>query len=483
MPSPAPGCLSRRHFLSTSGFHLSAFGLAYLLKQDGLLGAPDKPTLEVPHYDLLPKKPHYEPKAKAMISMFMQGGPSQIDLFDPKPELDKLDGKKYPGDVKYDDAAHASTTVMASAWKYQKHGQCGTEVSELLPGFASIVDDVVLLRGMQSSVNNHGQAIYALQNGRVLGGRPTIGSWLSYALGSESQELPAYVALTDPRGLPVLGVDNWTNGWLPSIYQGTAVRAKEPRIPNLDAAPYLRGEAQENYLGFLNQLNHEHLDRHAGESDLEARIASYTLAAKLQTAAKEALDISKESEATKKLYGIDNPATAEFGTRCLIARRLVERGVRFVQLFTANQTWDHHMGILGSLPAACKYVDIPAAGLVQDLKQRGLLDSTIVHWGGEMGRLPVIQYDSGKTKVGRDHNTYGFSMWVAGGGFKAGMTYGETDEFGHRAVKDIVSHHDYHATLLHLFGLDHTKLTFTRNGTAMSLTDNQGGRVVSEIIG
>jgi hypothetical protein len=355
-------------------------------------------------------------------------------------------------------------------------------VSELLPGFASIVDDVVLLRGMQSGVNNHGQAIYALQNGRSLGGRPTIGSWLTYALGSESQELPAYVALTDPRGLPVLGVDNWTNGWLPSIYQGTAVRAREPRIPNLDAAPYLRGEAQQNYLGFLDQLNHEHLNRHAGETDLEARIASYALAAKLQTAAKEALDISKESEDTKRLYGIDDPATAEFGTRCLIARRLIERGVRFVQLFTANQTWDHHMGIIGSLPAACKYVDIPAAGLVKDLKQRGLLDSTIVHWGGEMGRLPVIQYDSGRAKVGRDHNTYGFSMWVAGGGFKSGMTYGETDEFGHRAVKDVVNHHDYHATVLHVFGIDHTKLTFTRNGTAMSLTDNQGGRIVKEIL-
>ncbi len=260
------------------------------------------------------------------------------------------------------------------------------------------------------------------------------------------------------------------------------MRSREPRIPNLDVAPYLRGEAQENYLGFLNQLNHEHLDRHPGETDLEARIASYALAAKLQTAAKEALDISVESEATKKLYGIDDPATAEFGTRCLIARRLVERGVRFVQLFTANQTWDHHMGIIGSLPAACKYVDKPAAGLVTDLKQRGLLDSTIVHWGGEMGRLPVIQYDSGRAKVGRDHNTYGFSMWVAGGGFQGGMTYGETDEFGHKAVKDIVNHHDYHATVLQLFGLDHTKLTFTRNGTAMSLTDNQGGRVVSEIL-
>ncbi len=482
MNSNPSGGHNRRHFLSTSGFHLSAFGLAWLLKQDGLLASPEKPELERPHFDLSQKTPHFQPRAKAMISMFMQGGPSHIDLFDPKPELTKLDGQKFPGEVKYDDAAHASTKAFGCPWKFDKHGQCGMDVSELLPNFAGIVDDVTLIRSMQTGVSNHGQSIFAMQNGRILGGRPTIGSWLTYALGSETQELPAYVALTDPRGLPVLGVENWTNGWLPSIYQGTAVRATEPRIPNLDAAPHLRGEAQTNYLGFLDKLNQQHLHEHPGETDLEARIASYVLAAKLQTAAKEALDISTESEATKKLYGIDDKATQEFGTRCLIARRLVERGVRFVQLFTGNQTWDHHTGIIGSLPAACKYVDKPAAGLVMDLKARGLLDSTIVHWGGEMGRLPVVEYDGPRDKMGRDHNTNGFSMWVAGGGFKAGMTYGETDEFGHRAVKDVVKHSDYHATLLKLFGLDHTRLTFKRNGADVSLTDNQGGRIISEVL-
>lgn len=476
------GCYSRRHFLSTSGFHLGAFGLAWLLKQDGLLAAPEKPELERPHYDLLPKPPQFRPRARAMISMFMQGGPSHIDLFDPKPELTRLNGQKFPGEVKYDDAAHASTKCLGSPWKFDKYGQSGMDVSELLPNFANIVDDVVMLRGMTTGVSNHGQSIYALQNGRILGGRPTIGSWLTYALGSETQELPAYVALTDPRGLPVLGVENWTNGWLPSIYQGTTVRATEPRIPNLDAAPHLRGEAQTNYLSFLDKLNQQHLHGHPGETDLEARIASYALAAKLQTAAKEALDISNESEATKKLYGIDDKATEEFGKRCLIARRLIERGVRFVQLFTGNQTWDHHQSIRSGLPAACKYVDKPAAGLVMDLKARGLLDSTIVHWGGEMGRLPVVQYDGPSEKMGRDHNTHGFSMWVAGGGFKAGVTYGETDEFGHKAVKDIINHHDYHATILKLFGIDHTKLTYRRNGAEVSLTDNQGGQVLEKVL-
>ncbi len=479
MNTHSSACCGRRHFLTQSGFGLGALGLTWLLKNDGLLA---KPELEPRHFDLLPKQPHFQPRARAMISMFMQGGPSHLDLFDPKPELDKRDGQKFTGDIKHDDVANASMKLLASPWKFQQHGQCGTAVSELLPHFAKITDDVTVIRSMTTGVSNHGQSILAMQNGRILGGRPVIGSWLAYALGSEAQDLPAFVALTDPRSLPVIGVGNWSNGWLPSIYQGTVVRPREPRIPNLDPAPHLRGEAQGNYLGFLDQLNQQHLGSHPGESDLEARIASYTLAAKLQTAAKEVLDISGESAATKKLYGIDDPATADFGTRCLIARRLVERGVRFVQLYTANQSWDHHSKIVSGLPAACKYVDKPAAGLVMDLKSRGLLDSTVVHWGGEMGRLPVIEFDGGREKMGRDHNTNGFSMWVAGGGFKGGMTFGETDEFGHKAAVDIVNHHDYHATLLHLFGLDHTKLTFKRNGADVSLTDNQGGRVVKEIL-
>jgi hypothetical protein len=284
----------------------------------------------------------------------------------------------------------------------------------------------------------------------------------------------------------VLGVDNFSNGWLPSLYQGTVIRAKEPRILNLDPPMSLKGEAQARYLSFVQRLNQEHLSARPGESDLEARIQSFELAARMQTAAKEVLDISGESEATKKLYGIDNPETQEFGTRCLIARRLVERGVRFVSLFTGNQTWDHHQGIATALPAACKYVDQPAAALVTDLKQRGLLDSTIVHWGGEMGRLPVIQNRAGgktdRKRVGRDHNTYGFSMWVAGGGFKGGCTYGATDEFGHKAVENVVNHFDYHATLLHLFGLDQKKLSFKRNGTDQTLVQDPTARVVHDIL-
>jgi hypothetical protein len=277
-------------------------------------------------------------------------------------------------------------------------------------------------------------------------------------------------------------VKNWLNGFLPSLYQGTVVRPVEPRILNLDPPPDLKGAPQEEYLAYLRGLNRAHLEGRPGESDLEARIAGYELAAAMQSAAKEALDLGRESDETKRLYGLDDPATKEFGGRCLIARRLIERGVRFVQIFTRNQYWDHHGNLRKSLPASCRTVDKPAAGLVTDLKRRGLLDSTVVHWGGEMGRLPVIQKPVRGGEPGRDHNTYGFSQWMAGGGFKGGLTYGETDELGHKAVKDPVGHSDYHATLLHLFGLDAEKLAFKVNGQEKSLVDKQPCRVVREIL-
>ena len=352
---------------------------------------------------------------------------------------------------------------------------------------AGIADEITMIRSMHTGVNNHGQSINALINGSILTGRPTLGSWLTYGLGSENQNLPAFVAVTDPRGLPVLGVDNFTNGWLPSVYQGTVIRPKEPRILNLDPPMSLKGDAQKRYLDFVDRLNRGHLDARPGETELEARIQSFELAARMQISAKEALEISQESEATLRMYGIDQKETEDFGTRCLIARRLVERGVRFVSVFTGNQTWDNHASITTGLPAACRYVDKPAAALVLDLKQRGLLDSTVVHWGGEMGRLPVIQNRAGaprgdRKSVGRDHNTYGFSMWVAGGGFKGGYTHGATDEFGHHAVENVVNHYDYHATLLHLFGLDAETLTYKRNGTPQSLIQNDEAKIVSELL-
>jgi len=461
---------------------LGGLALNWLLKQDGLLAAPNRPELEPRRFDLLPKPPHFPPRARAMISLFMLGGPSHLDLLDPKPTLARYDGRAFPGNIQYDNAAQASSKVLASPWRFRKHGQSGIDVSELLPNLAQVVDDITVIRSMRTAVNNHVQSIHALNTSRIVAGRPVLGSWLTYGLGSESQNLPAYVVLTDPVSLPVVSVGNWTNGWLPSLYQGTVVRPQEPRILNLDPPGHMRGPAQERFLRYLNQLNREHLDRHPGESDLEARIAGYELAARMQTAAREALDFESESPATKQLYGLDDPATRDYASRCLIARRLVERGVRFVQIFTRNQFWDHHGSIRTALPQACRYTDQPSAALVKDLKGRGLLDSTIVAWGGEMGRLPVIQNDAGPASVGRDHNTFGFTMWFAGGGFKAGHAFGQTDDFGHHAVVDVVHHYDYLATLMHLFGIDHRRLTYTRNGQEVTLNDNQPARIVREVL-
>ncbi len=470
---------TRRHFLLTQGMSLGSVALAWLLDRTGARAEPIKPILERQTFDLKPKPPAAPARARAMISLFMQGGPSHLDLFDPKPELVKRNGTRFTGDIKFDNAGEASARLLASPWKFHKQGRCGMELSELLPHLGSVADDVTLIRSMRTGVNNHGQSINALNTGRITAGRPVLGSWITYALGSESENLPAYVVLTDPGGVPVLGVDNWSNGWLPSLFQGTVVRPKEPRILNLDPPPELKGPAQDEFLRYLGQLNREHLQARPGEHDLAARISSFELAARMQLTAREALDISRETAETQRLYGLDNPATREFGTRCLLARRLVERGVRFVQICTGNQDWDHHGGIATKLPAMCRKIDKPSAALVRDLKQRGLLDTTVVHWGGEMGRLPVVQNEK---NVGRDHNTYGFSVWVAGGGFRAGYVHGATDEVGHHAVENVVNHSDYHATLLHLFGLDHQKLVFRRPTGPASLVDGQPARIVRELL-
>lgn len=473
--------IARRRFVGQGALSLSALATAWLLQNESR-GEPVKPDLDRGGFNLRPKPPHHAGRATAMISMFMQGGPSQMDLLDPKPELNRLDGQKFPGTIKYDNAAQASSRVLGSPWKFSRHGQCGTEISELLPHLGGIADEITVVRSMHTGVNNHGQSIHAMNSGRTQRGRPALGSWLTYALGAETEELPAYVAMTDPQGLPVEGVLNWSNGWLPSLYQGTVIRPREPRILNLDPPPHLKGAAQRNYLDFVAELNQQHLSQRPGEAELEARISNFELAARMQTAAIEALDISSESAATQRMYGLDDPEAKEFGTRCLIARRLVERGVRFVQLFTKNQYWDHHGSIRTSLPRSCRKVDQGAAALVADLKQRGMLDSTVVHWGGEMGRLPVIQNDAGDAKVGRDHNTYGFSMWLAGGGFRGGQVYGQTDEFGHHAIEDVVHHYDYHTTLMHLFGMEAERVFYHRGGRDQTLIDGQPGKIIDGLI-
>jgi len=305
---------------------------------------------------------------------------------------------------------------------------------------------------------------------------------LFYGLCSETHYLPSYIVLTDPGGHPVDTVNNWSSGFMPPLFQGTVLRPQEPRILNLDPPPYLKGDAQQQNLQLLQTLNRRHADRFPSEADLEARIASYELAARMQTAATEALDISKETKATQELYGIHEDATREYGTRCLIARRLVERGVRFVQLFLAGQPWDNHSALVTGLPFICRKTDRPSAGLVKDLKQRGMLNDTIVHWGGEIGRLPVTQEQGGPDKNGRDHNGQGFSIWFAGGGFKPGTVYGATDEFGHKAVENIVTPNDYQATLFHLFGLNNSELIYHHNGQPQIMTAGREANVVKGIL-
>lgn len=477
---------SRRHMLQSSAFGLGSVAAALMLSDEGFADAPApvKPELEPRSFDLTPKSPVRHARAKAMISMFMLGGPSQIDLFDPKPELVKRNGQNFSGDLKFDNPAQASREIMGPAWKFRRHGECGMELSDLLPHLGAIADEITLIRSMNSGANNHVPANYALTTGLATSGRPTLGSWILSALGSETQDLPAYVALTDPRGLPLLGSENWSHGKLPSIYQGTVVRPTQPRIFNLDPPKHLAGNPQRKQLEFLRKFNLRHFEQRPNENDLEARIASYELAARMQLAAKEAFDIARETAATHRMYGIDNAVTRDYGTRCLIARRLVERGVRFVQIFCNGQVWDHHGSILSALPQRCREIDRPAAALVSDLKQRGLLDDTIVHWGGEMGRLPVIQFREGLTqreKVGRDHNTYGFSMWVAGGGFRRGHVHGNTDEFSHHAVEGIVHHYDWLATVLDRFGLDHQQLRFRVGPREIRLVENSDARVVREL--
>ena len=475
--------LTRRELLNQHAMGMGAMALAWLLKQDNALATPKNIPKEKPVFDLKPKRPHFEPQAKAMISLFMHGGPSHMDLTDPKPELTKFSGTDYEGSVGYSFAKDASKKLLGTKWRFRPHGECGTEFSELLPNISSVADELCLIRSMHTGANGHEVSIRYFHGG-IPGvvGRPHLASWLLYGLGSTTQGLPAYMVLTDPGGHPVDGVHNWENGFMPSLFQGTVLRPKEPRILNLEAPAHLKGKLQSSNLKFLQTLNRKHLENHPGESDLEARIASYELAARMQTAAREALDISQETQATQNMYGLDKNETREYGTRCLIARRLVERGVRFVQLFLSGQPWDNHSSIVTSLPGICRRTDKPAAALVKDLRQRGMLNETIVHWGGEIGRLPVTQNRGGPGKDGRDHNGQGFSIWLAGGGFKPGLAFGKTDEFGHRAVENVVTPNDYQATILHQFGLNWNDLVYHHNGQEQIVTSGRKARVVKEVL-
>jgi hypothetical protein len=391
-----------------------------------------------------------------------------MDLFDPKPELNKRDGQDHPGSLEIHFDKQAGK-LLKSPFDFRPAGQSGMVLSELLPRTAGIADEITLIRSMKTDSVDHESALRIIHSGKFQAGRPTWGAWVLYGLGSERQDLPAYVVLSDPGGLPVDGIRNWTSGWLPAVYQGTQIRSEGTPVFNLEPPAEMPATALLNQRRFLDDLNRSHLAAHPGNSELAARIRNFEIAAKMQTSVTEALDLAREPAHIKTLYGLDhaNKATANYARRCLMARRLVEQGVRFVQIFLNGQPWDTHDKNAEKLRGLCTMTDQPSAALVLDLKQRGLLEDTIVLWTGEFGRLPVSQ-----GKDGRDHNRHGFSLWLAGGGFKKGYVHGATDEFGYQSIEDVVSVYDLHATLLHALGLDHRKLTYPHEGRDDSLTDS-----------
>jgi hypothetical protein len=468
--------IGRRSFFTRIAGGLYGAALAHLLGRDR-----ERATAA----DLRPRPPHRPAKARAVIHLFMNGGPSQMDLFDPKPLLDRRHGEPYfdkiAGEVENIQNAGA---LMRSPFRFARHGRCGMWVSDALPHLAGHVDDIALIRSMYTTNITHEPAIYLIQSGKMGPGRPVLGSWVVYGLGSENQNLPAYVVLDDPLGLPVNGVENWQSGFLPPLYQGTRFRSSGSPVLNLRpdvGRPAGIDEAQRDLIGRLDRL---HRDARPGQPELDARIAAYELAARMQLAAGDALDLSGESPATLELYGVGRQPTVSYGRRCLIARRLVERGVRFVQLYINGQIWDNHTNLAADLKTACDRTDLPVAGLLTDLKRRGLLDETLVVWGGEFGRLPIAQLppDKNERKAGRDHNKNAFCTWMAGAGVRGGTTHGATDEIGLAAVEDRVSVPDWHATILHLLGLRHEDLFVELHGLKEKLTGVQEAHVVKGIL-
>jgi hypothetical protein len=436
-------------------------------------------------FDLRPRRPHSEPRAKAVIQLFMNGGPSQVDTFDPKPMLERHHGQSYFNRIAADvSSPQAAGGLMRSPFTFAQHGKSGIWLSDALPHLAPHVDDIAVIRSMYNSHPNHEPALFKIHSGQLLPGLPALGSWVVYGLGSENQNLPAYVVLDDPLGLPVNGVQSWQSGYLPPVYQGTRFRSTGAPVLNLQPDVPQPAEVTRMQQDLLARLDRIHQQQRPGQLQLDARIASYEMSARMQLEATDALDLRRESPQTLEMYGVGREPTDSYARRCLMARRLVERGVRYVQLFINAQIWDNHNRLESSLRAASARTDKPVGALLQDLKQRGLLQDTLVIWGGEFGRLPIAQFPAGGdyASAGRDHGPRGFSIWTAGGGIKGGATYGSTDEIGYAAAENRVSIADWHATILHLLGLHHEELFFERNGFRDKLTGTFPVRIVNEIL-
>jgi hypothetical protein len=475
---------SRRDFLLRAGTGFGGLALTAMMADEAL--ATNFGT--APTGPMAPKPPMIPAKAKSVIFLFMYGGPSQVDTFDPKPGLVKYDGKTMKaalpnaGEVKtFGGAQSGSVPLMKSPFAFRKYGKSGIEVSDLFPHVGQCVDDICFVRSIYGDSNNHAPALFEMNTGAILQGAPSMGSWVTYGLGSENQNLPGFVVMLDSRGGPIGGAPNWASGYMPATYQGTVFRTAGTAILDLKPGKGVSDASQRSDLDFLGNLNKEHMKSRPGDTDLEARISAYELAYRMQMAAPEAVDVSKETEEVKALYGLDKPETAEFGRKCLMARRLVERGVRFIQLYSGgghgDDTWDAHGDIVGNHKKHAGSTDKPIAGLLMDLKRRGLLDSTLVVWAGEFGRMPISQGGSG-----RDHNPGVQTVWMAGGGVRGGQAIGSSDEVGYKTGEDPYHIRDLHATILRCVGLDDIRLTYLFNGRFQRLTVNGGNLIKKALV-
>ncbi len=490
---------TRRHFLTTTASGLGGLALGSMLARDGVgAEATGQPAATIDPADfnpLSPKQPHFAPKAKACIFLFQAGAPSQIDMFDPKPKLNELHGEPLPEsmtkNVRFAFIKKETALIMGSPRKFTRYGECGMEISDFLPHIGTCADDIALIRGMHTDAFNHHPGQLMLQTGVSRFGRPTLGSWLTYGLGSESDNLPGYVVLTAGRGSSG-GASNWSSGFLPSTYQGVLFRNQGDPLLNLENPAGLSRELQRKSLDALAALNQTRFE-HLGDPEIASRIAAYELAFRMQSAAPELIDLSQETQGTLDAYGVERPEPgfsgrgssnqpyARYAKNCLLARRLVERGVRFVNCIHAS--WDHHSKLNEELGYNCGMADQPVAALLKDLKQRGLLDSTLVVWAGEFGRTPLGENRGGKREIGsgRDHHPFAFSLWMAGGGIRGGQVHGQTDEIGWHPIENPVHMNDFHATIMHLFGFDHLKFTYPFSGLKVRLTD-QAGKVVQPLL-
>src|SRR5579859_2520430 len=474
--------LLRRDFLEHAATGLGGIALASLLSADD--ARPVRPAID-PSRPLAPRAPHFPPRAKRVVVLFCSGALSHVDTFDYKPELVKRHDTPMPGASGLVTFQGEQGNLIRPLWDFKRRGECGKPVSELLPRLAGLADEMCFIHSMTARSNTHGPAENQMSTGFTLDGYPGMGAWASYALGAETENLPAFVAIPDPRGVPQVGPRHWSSAFLPAVFQGTAFTADKP-IPNLARPPSIEEGSDQDTLSFLKKLNQRHLEAHPGETDLAARISSYELAARMQLGAVEASDLRHESEATRRSYGVDDPnrIKAGFARNCLLARRLLERGVRFVQLFNGAYAmgegvgnWDGHKSLKAQYDVHGPILDQPAAALLRDLRDRGMLEDTLVVFTTEFGRMPTFQ----KGASGRDHNPKGFTVWLAGAGVKRGYSHGATDEFGHQAVEKVATIYDLHATMLHLLGLDHERLSYYHNGIERRLTDVHG-HVIREIL-